>query len=71
MLTRPGEIRLVIHNVLGQEVATLVDRHREAGHYMVSWDGLDADGRPCAMGMYLCSFETGGRSIVRKLVLIR
>jgi len=71
VLTWPGEVRLVIYNVLGQEVATLVDRHRSAGLYAVSWDGVDAGGQQCATGMYLCLLQTGERSIVTKLVLIR
>jgi hypothetical protein len=68
---RPGEVRLAIYNVLGREVVTLVDRHRSAGHYTVSWDGVDAGGQQCATGMYFCSFQTGGRDTIRKLVSVR
>ncbi|GJQ22124.1 MAG: hypothetical protein HBSIN02_24790 [Bacteroidia bacterium] len=36
-LNAPGRVRLVIYNLLGQEVATLVDAEREAGFHRELW----------------------------------
>ena len=36
-LDQPGKVRLVIANALGQQVATLVDRSSEAGHFTAEW----------------------------------
>lgn len=36
-LPNAGRVKLVIYNVLGQEVATLVDQHMDAGNHTVTW----------------------------------
>jgi hypothetical protein len=36
-LPNAGQVKLVVYNVLGQEVETLVDQHMEAGNHTVTW----------------------------------
>ena len=43
-LSSAGPVRLVIYNVLGQPVRTLVDGSRAAGSYQVKWDARDEGG---------------------------
>lgn len=52
-LSEVMHVRLVILNVLGQEVVTLVDGKKAPGEYAVGWDGRDARGRVVASGVYL------------------
>ena len=40
-LPQSGEIQLVIYDVSGQRVATLVSGSRAAGTYALRWDGRD------------------------------
>lgn len=50
-----SEIRpttLIIYNVLGQKVRTLVDAPEAGGVYRVRWDGKDDLGRQVASGVY-------------------
>ena len=44
-LSSAGPVKLVIYNVLGQPVRTLVDESRAAGSYRVTWDARDEGGR--------------------------
>jgi hypothetical protein len=37
-LPNAGKVKLVVYNVLGQEVATLVDQAMEAGNHTVTWE---------------------------------
>ena len=37
-LPNAGQVKLVVYNVLGQEVATLVDGHMEAGNHSVTFE---------------------------------
>ena len=68
-----GQVELVIFNLTGQQVATLVDGVWEAGAHTVRWDGRDDKGRELASGVYLYRLRTGDRQQVetRKLVLVR
>ena len=53
-------------DVLGREVATLVDEPKDAGTHSVSWD---AAGLPS--GVYYYRLEAGSFVETRKLVIIR
>jgi hypothetical protein len=66
------DVRVAVHNILGQEVARLVDGVRGPGRYLIDW-------RPTvASGVYLCRMEavpqdTPGPAYVasRKLIILR
>ncbi|MDD4050487.1 MAG: FlgD immunoglobulin-like domain containing protein, partial [candidate division Zixibacteria bacterium] len=53
------DVKVMVYNVLGQVVTTLVDEHKAPGEYAVTWDGNDADGRPVASGMYFYQMRAG------------
>jgi len=64
-------VRLMIYNILGQRVRTLVDRELTPGAYTVTWDGRDSAGIQAGSGIYFCRLEAGEASDVRKLVRMR
>jgi len=47
-----ADVRLVIHNILGQEVVTLVDAPRSSGFYRVTWHGRTGVGTEAGSGVY-------------------
>lgn len=47
------DIRLVIYNLTGQMIRTLVHQHQLWGRYAVAWDGQDRRGQDVASGVYL------------------
>ena len=51
---------------LGQNVATLVDETKAAGHYNVRWDAAGH-----ASGMYYYRLEANGQAITQKMTLIK
>jgi hypothetical protein len=59
-------VTLRVYNVLGAEVATLVDAPNVAGVYTVRWDAGDL-----ASGMYFCRLQAGEFTAVKKMVLLR
>ena len=65
-----GPVRLVIYNVLGQPVRTLVDEIQAVGAYQVPWDGRDHLGARVANGVYLYRLQAGAVAQVRKMVLV-
>jgi hypothetical protein len=57
---------LKVYDVLGREVATLVDEVKQPGTYEVQWDASDV-----ASGMYYFRLQAGSFVETRKLVLLR
>ena len=70
-LSRPGFVRLVIFDALGQKVRTLVSGQMEAGYHTLVWNGLDDGGLPAAAGVYLCRLEAEAFRQTRKMTLIK
>ncbi|MBD3167431.1 S8 family serine peptidase [bacterium] len=65
-LAKPGQTQLAVYNVLGREVARLVDSNLRAGHYSVSWNGARQAG-----GVYFAVLKTGSVTQARKLLLLK
>ena len=65
-LAAAGEVRLTVHNLLGERVATLVDGPLPAGAHRARFDGSGL-----ASGLYLCTLEAEGRSVTQKLLLTK
>ena len=72
---RPGEVSLILYNVLGRKVRTLVDGAHAQGTFNTTWDGRDDAGGRVASGVYFCRMTTGGSSdgpgVTRKLLLLK
>ncbi len=69
-------VTLKVYDMLGREVATLVDGIQEAGYYSQPWNGTDASGQQLASGIYFYRLETfaDGKqafSMIKKMSLIR
>ncbi len=65
-LSVAGNVRLVIYDVLGQEVAVLVNERREAGRYQDPFDGSRL-----ASGTYVYRLSVGGFVESRTMLLLR
>lgn len=64
-------VRLTVYNVLGAEVAVLVDGQQPAGRHEAAWNGRDASGKLVPSGLYLYRLETPGQTRSRKMVLLK
>lgn len=62
----PGRARVVVCDVLGREVAVLLDGELDAGTHTLSWEA-----RSFASGVYLCRFSAGGTGGTIKMLLTR
>ena len=64
-------VRLVIYNLLGQQVRELVNEKMEAGYFTTTWDGTDELGRRVASGVYLYRIQAGDFSAVQRMLLLK
>ena len=70
-LAAVSEVKLSIYNLIGQEVATLVDTRQLAGRYSIKWHGKDKSGKNVTSGLYVYRLETAEFVLARKLLLVR
>jgi len=80
-IAEPGLVTLKVYNVLGQEVATLINAVKQPGTYEVTWDvshkdGRQASGFPSGVYFYRMTAQpdrVGARTFVetKKLLLLR
>jgi parallel beta-helix repeat protein len=65
-LAELGHARVTIYNLLGAQVAVLVDDMMEVGHHEVRFNAGNMAG-----GLYFCVFEAAGHREVNKMTLIK
>ncbi|RMI03315.1 MAG: DNRLRE domain-containing protein [Calditrichaeota bacterium] len=65
-LPEEQRVRLAVYNMLGQQVAVIVDERQPAGYHQVQFDGRDL-----ASGIYLYKLEAGSFVGVKKLILLK
>ncbi len=66
-----ANIKLIIYNVLGQRVKTLVNTQITAGTHSVIWNGLSEQGVPVSSGLYIMHLSSGTTHLSQKMVLLR
>ncbi|GAB6281769.1 MAG: hypothetical protein STSR0008_05100 [Ignavibacterium sp.] len=59
-------VRLIVYDILGNEIATLVNEEKSAGTYEVEFNG-----KGLSSGMYFYKLETGNFVEVKKMILLK
>lgn len=70
-IAKRENVRLIVYNVIGEEVARLMDGQFNAGRYEVTWSGRDDFGFSVASGVYLYKLEIAQFSATKKMILLR
>jgi hypothetical protein len=70
-LNQPGKVKIVIYNIKGEKVKTLVDQHLEAKNYVITWNGKDENLKLVASGVYFYKFQTAKHVDTKKMLLIK
>lgn len=70
-LPRASDVKLVIYNILGQRVITLVDEKLSPGEYDVVWNGNDGHGRAVSSGVYFYRIEAAEFVNSKKMLLLK
>ena len=64
-------VTLSIYDMLGREIARLVNTNQEAGSKSVQWNATDTMGRPVGAGVYLYKIQAGEFVQTRKMFLLK
>lgn len=70
-LPKNEKVVISIYNILGEKVATLVDKKLNAGKYTTLWNGKDMRGKQVSSGIYFCRMRAGNFVKIRKLTLMK
>ncbi len=65
-LPETGYVKLTVYNMLGQEIATLVNGVKEAGTHIINFNAEEFNS-----GIYIYRIESNGFNEVRKMTLIK
>jgi hypothetical protein len=65
------KVSVVIYDLLGRHVSTLVDAYQPPGEYLIPWAGRDASGTPVPTGIYFYRVQQGHFQSVGKMVLLK
>ena len=67
----PGKVQIMVYDLLGRKVTTLVNRFHEVGYGSVEWNGTDSHDVPVASGVYFYRLSAPGATKVQKMVLMK
>ncbi|MCL4279940.1 MAG: T9SS type A sorting domain-containing protein, partial [Ignavibacteriaceae bacterium] len=59
-------VQLIVYDILGREIAVLVNEEKHPGNYEIEFDGSNL-----SSGIYLYRLTAGGFSATKKLVLLK
>ena len=62
----PTNVRLSVYNILGQQVAVLVNDFKSSGTYEVNFDASNL-----SSGIYIYSLEAGSIVVSKKMTLLK
>ena len=64
-------VELVIYDILGKHIKTLVSGYLLNGEHKVNWDGTDNNGNTVTSGIYIYQLSSSQNIISKKMTLIR
>jgi len=65
-LPSSGSVTLKVYNILGQEVASLINGYRSAGHYSVQFDASRL-----STGVYIYRLQSAANTMTKRMVLLK
>jgi hypothetical protein len=70
-LPKESQVKIVVYNIIGQKVKTLLDQKQTAGYKRVIWDGKDEKGRIVSSGIYFYQMETEKFAQTKKMLFLK
>lgn len=70
-LPAESKVRLVVYDMTGAVVKTILNDALSAGNKEATWDGTNSNGAKVATGMYIYRLEAGNFSAVKKMLLLK
>lgn len=66
-----NHVEIVVYNITGQKIRTLVNEEQSAGYYRAIWDAKSESGEQVSSGIYIYQIIAGDFVLVKRMVLMR
>jgi hypothetical protein len=70
-LPQQSQMQLVILNVLGQPVRTLINRSMDAGTHRIVWNGRNETGQEVVSGIYIVHMKAGSFRETKEMLFLK
>ncbi|MCK4652818.1 MAG: T9SS type A sorting domain-containing protein [Candidatus Cloacimonetes bacterium] len=70
-LPENSKVELIVYNLKGQKVKTLINELLSAGEHSVIWDGRDSNGNRVGSGIYFYKMKTDNHEETKKMILMK
>jgi len=70
-VAKRANVNIVIYDILGTKVRTLLDSKKPAGEHEVVWDGKNNSGKPVTSGIYFYTLKSKNFTKTQKMMLIK
>ncbi len=70
-IPKQTNVKVVVYNISGAEIATLVNQSMSPGNYRATWNGRTDDGRSVSSGVYFYHLQAEGYSATKKMTLLK
>ena len=70
-VAKQGRVQLIIYDLLGREIKTLVDKDQLPGRYSVNWNGKNDSNTALASGIYFYRLKAGDVVLTKKMILLK
>ena len=70
-LPQTVKVKIVVYDILGKEVATLINEEQTAGFKSIIWNGMNSNGRLVSSGIYFYQLQAKDLVQTRKMMIIK
>ena len=70
-LPRKEHVSIQVFNLLGKQIATIINEDRPPGRYVVRWHGRDDKGVPVPNGLYFLNMKAAGFSKTIRMIVLQ
>ncbi|MAX13107.1 MAG: hypothetical protein CMG11_03470 [Candidatus Marinimicrobia bacterium] len=66
-----GEVSIIVYDILGNKVKTIMNGFVTPGNYVASWDAKDESGNNVSSGVYIYSLVSSEQTISKRMLLVK
>jgi hypothetical protein len=67
----PGQVKIAVFNIIGEEVTKLVDQNYAVGNYQTSWGGKNKSGDIVGNSTYFVLIQGPDGHLVRQVIVLK